>query len=56
MDTRAVEAKAPEIDPAEEAKRLDAAVEEARIGIGYINVLYIYSGEYAPYSRPLLPY
>ena len=41
MDSRDVEAKAPSIDPASEAKRLDAAVEEARIGIGYINVLTI---------------
>jgi len=41
MDTREVQAKAPAIDPAEDAKRLDAAVEEARIGIGYINILTI---------------
>jgi hypothetical protein len=41
MDSREVEAKAPAIDPAKEAKRLDAAVQEARIGIGYINVLTI---------------
>jgi hypothetical protein len=39
MDSREVAAKAPVVDPAKDATRLDKAVENARIGIGFINVL-----------------
>ena len=39
MDTRAVDAVAPSIDPAKDALLLDKATEETRIGIGYVNVL-----------------
>jgi hypothetical protein len=39
MDTRAVNAVAPSIDPAKDALLLDKATEEARMGIGFVNVL-----------------
>jgi hypothetical protein len=41
MDTREVQAVAPSIDPAKDALLLDKGMEEARIGIGYVNVLSI---------------
>lgn len=41
MDSEEVEAKALAIDPAIDVKQLDIAIEQVRIGIGYINVLMI---------------
>ncbi|KAG0692330.1 hypothetical protein DFH29DRAFT_1084805, partial [Suillus ampliporus] len=39
LDTRPIQAKMPENDPAAEAQRLNQEVETARIGNGYINIL-----------------
>ncbi|KAG1758360.1 hypothetical protein EV702DRAFT_1208411, partial [Suillus placidus] len=41
LDTHPVEAKAPDDDLAEKIRQLDAGVEQAKIGIGKINILQI---------------